>query len=195
MQMWMLRHARWRKPVRKSPARMATWSLPIRGGLCYVLRLRRADQYRLLAIQRREQPLEIRDLRRIVDRDVAALRMERLVVLVIALGVVEILRRLHLGDDLARIRLGLRELIDVRLRRVLLRIARIPEHRAILRAVIRALVIELGRIGGHGEEGAQEIRVRHLRRIEGDAYGLGVAGAARAHLFVARILQRTASVT
>ena len=70
------------------------------------------------------------------------------------------------------------------LRRLALRVARVEEGGAILRADVGPLAVELRGIVRDGEEHGEQLLVRHLRRIVHDAHGLRVARAARAHLLV-----------
>ena len=110
--------------------------------------------------------------------------MQRQVVLVIRLGGVERRQRDHLGDDLLRVALGGVELGDVLLGRFLLRRVGIEHRRAVLRAVVGVLAVQLRRIVHDREEDLQQRAVAHLLRVVGDLHRLGVAGEAAADQFV-----------
>src|SRR5438067_10803656 len=128
------------------------------------------DQYWIGAIDVWLGPLQVLDLRQIVDHDVWTRRIPRQVVLVIVLGRIEGLVQLDTGND-RRLEDGrLPELVDVGLRDPGLLGAGRKDRRAVLRAYVRALAIELGRIVGHGEVNLQELGVADHLRIEGDLH-------------------------
>ncbi len=81
--------------------------------------------------------------------------MQRCIVLVISLRRIERLQRHYLGHDRAGKRFGLVELRNVRLGNALLIIVAVEDGRAILRAFVRTLTIQLRRIKGYGEEHLQ----------------------------------------
>ena len=59
-----------------------------------------------LAVERREELAQVRDLRRVVDEDVRVVRVPAGIVLVVGLGGIERGQRRDLGDDAAAERLG-----------------------------------------------------------------------------------------
>ena len=151
--------------------------------------------HRLGAPDFREQLAHVLDLRRIVDGDVGLVGMMDRVILVIGLGRKE--GRLH-GVGLRHDRLleNMRgvELRDVGLGGFRLRFALRENLRAILRAAVRPLAVELRRVVRDREIDLQDLAVGHLARVEGHLHGFGVAGAARADGFVKRILLRAAGI-
>ena len=70
----------------------------------------------------------------------------------IVLGRVKGLERLERGDDRSRKQLRLVEFGDVALRDLLLLVVGDEDRRAVLRALVRPLVVQLGRIVGDGED-------------------------------------------
>jgi len=106
------------------------------------------NQHWIRAIGCGEQTFQILDLRQIVVDDVRMARMPREEILMIVLGRVELPIRLDLRDDRSIEEARLVELRNIGLGNPgLLRIRR-KDCRAILRANIRTLAIELGRIMG-----------------------------------------------
>ena len=112
--------------------------------------------------------------------------MQRQVVLMVALGRIERPAGLDGGDDLGAEHLRLVELLDIGLGDLGLRLGRREDGRAILRADIRALAVELGRIVRDREIDLQQAAEAHLARIVGHAHRFGVPGAAAADLLVLR---------
>ena len=80
------------------------------------------------------------------------------------------------------------ELRDVVLRDLRLLCALRKNLRAILRAAVRALTVELRRVVRDREIDLQDLAVGHLMRVEGHLHAFGVAGAARAHGFIVGVL-------
>ena len=114
--------------------------------------------------------------------------MERQVILVISLGGIERREGTDLGDDRVRINLGLTELLDVRLRHALLVVVGEKDRRAILRAVIRPLAVQLRRVMRDRKEDPQQLAIGDLRRIVGHLDRFRVPGHAGAdHLVVRRL--------
>src|SRR4051794_34231952 len=108
-----------------------------------------------------------------------------------------VLRGPELGvvDDLRRDRprpLLLRAL-DGFLGRLALLVVVYEDRGAVLRADVVPLPVRRGRIV-QAEEEVEDVVVGDLRRVEDDLDGLGVAGAAGLHVFVARALERAAGV-
>jgi len=89
--------------------------------------------------------------------------MLRQIVLVIAFGRIEALVVFDLRDDLAAIHMRLVELRDIRIGDLALRCVRREYGRAILRAVIGALIVQLRRIVRDRKEDLQQLAGRHLR--------------------------------
>ena len=135
--------------------------------------------------RRREESLsQVLDLGRIEHHDVRRVRVVRHVVLMVALGGEELVELSHFRHDRTREILCLGQLIDVRGRFLFLSVVAIEDRRAILRADVRPLAIELRRIVRDGEEHLEQFAVRHDRRIVHDANRLGVAGLAGADVFI-----------
>ena len=116
------------------------------------------------------------------------------VVLMVVLGQVELLERHNLRDNGAVKDFLFGEFLDVRVRAALLFVVGVENRRAVLRADIRSLAIQFGRIVRHAKKHLQQRLIRHLRRVIGDAHRFGVAGPARAHRFVGRVPDRSARI-
>ncbi len=86
--------------------------------------------------------------------------MQRQVVLMVRLGGVEMGERHDLGDDRAGEYVGFVQLVDIGERNLLLRVVGIEDHRPVLRSHVGSLAVQLGGIGRHGEEDAQQLGVR-----------------------------------
>src|SRR5581483_9991093 len=152
---------------------------------CSIRFCRLRDRHRLVAPHVGECLLQVLDLRRVVEDDVGLRGMPDRVILVIGLGREE--RRIHRagpGDDRALPRLRRIELRDVVPRDLRLRLALRENLRAVLRARVRSLAVELRRVVRDREEDLQNLAVGHLLRIEGHLHSLGVTGAAGAHRLV-----------
>ena len=96
----------------------------------------------------------------------------------IVLGAIEGLARLDRGDDRRAERVGRIELRDIGLRHPRLFVVHGEDRRAVLRALVRALPVELGRIMRDREIDLQDAAVGDLARIEGDLDRFRVAGLA-----------------
>ena len=108
--------------------------------------LRRAHRHRLRDVQRRQHALEVAHLRQIVDDDVRIRRVIEQVVLVVALGFVESACNGSTRVTMrSRIHAGLVELRDVGFGDLLLRVVGVEDGRAILRAGVRTLAVQLRR--------------------------------------------------
>src|SRR6185312_17193684 len=68
------------------------------------------------------------------------------------------------------------------------------DRRAITRADIGALAIDLGRIMRHREIDLQDAAIGDAMRIEGDLHGFGMAGLLAAHRLVVRIVLLAAGI-
>ena len=135
--------------------------------------------HRLIAPDIRERLLQVLDLRRVVEGDVGLVGVLDRVVLVIGLGREECgLHRAGLGHDRALPGFRRIELRDIGLRDLRLRLALRENLRAIVRAGVRALAVELRRVVRDREEDLQDLAVGNLLRVEGHLHGFGVAGAA-----------------
>src|SRR5208337_2837626 len=124
--------------------------------------------------------LQVRHLGQIVVPDVKVVGMQRRIVLVISLRRIERLEGNHLRHDRARKSLGLVELSNVGLRDALLVGAVVKNRRAILRALVRSLAVQLRGIVRHGEVHFQELPVGDLRGIVNNLHGFSMAGLAAA---------------
>ena len=124
-----------------------------------------------------------------------AVRVLRQVLLVVRLGVVERAGGGDLGRDLAEAGRGQRRLVAVarRLDRGALLVRAVVDGRAVLRADVVALAHALRRVVALPER-AQDLVARHLRGVEHDEHGLGVAGRAAADLLVGRVRRVAAGV-
>ena len=90
--------------------------------------------------------------------------------------------------------MSLIELRDIILRNFLLCLALRENFRAILRAGVGALAVELRRVVRDREIDLQDLAVGNLLRVEGHLNGFGVAGAARADGLVIGVLLRAAGI-
>ena len=143
----------------------------------------------LIAVTRaRAWPGESEDLA--VDVAIGAAAFFPIVVLVIVLGRPEIAG----GGDARRhpVALGV-QLGDELFGRLLLPLVQEKNLRPVLGADVGPLTVELGGIV-QGEEFADQVLVADPGRIERHLDGLGVAGAARAHLLVGRLAEVAAGV-
>src|SRR6476646_1567504 len=116
------------------------------------------------------------------------------VVLMVGLGWVEGLEGNDLGNDGLRIDLCGVELGNVGLGNFLLLAVRIENRRAVLRAVVGALVVELSRVVGDGKKDHQNLAVGNLGRIKNYLYGFGVPGRSCADILVVGGVCRAAGV-
>lgn len=124
---------------------------------------------------------------------VALRRVAGEVFLVIVLGDVEGLGGDDLGDDRPVEDFVIGEAGDHGLGDPLLLRRVAEDRRAVLRARVVALVVELGRVVDH-EEDLEQLAIGHGLWIERNLHHFGVAGSARADRFVGRIGRRPAHV-
>ena len=153
------------------------------------IRLRRAasvsiaagdgDQLRLLPERAGEQLPEILDLGGVVVGDIGAVGIQRRVILVMRLGGIEAAQRLDARDDRRVERLRGGELGDIGFGDALLLVALGEDFGTILRARVRALVIELGRVVRDREIDLQDRSIADDMRIERDLDGFRVSRFAR----------------
>src|SRR5579863_5226509 len=104
----------------------------------------------------------MRNLRCIVVDDIRIARMLRGIVLVISLSRIKSLQRDHLGNNGAGKDFGFVELCNVCLSDPFLLVVGIPDRRAVLRAFVWTLTVQLGGVMGHGEEDAKQLGVSDL---------------------------------
>jgi len=135
------------------------------------------------------------DLWRIVENNVWLIGMESCVVLVIGLGGIEGLQRHDLGDDAVREDPRLIDLRNVGFGDALLLVVCIEDGRAVLRAFVGSLAIELRRVVSHREEYSQQLAVSDLRWVVHNLDGFGLPCLSGADDFVLRVLFRTTRVT
>jgi hypothetical protein len=140
------------------------------------------------AIDLAEQPLQVVDLRQIVDDDVRVAGIVHEEVLVVGLGREEGLVHLDFGDDGGVKDAGLVELADIGLGGIGLCGAGREDRRPVLRADIRPLAVQLGRVVRDREEDLQQLPIADLLWVEGHLDGLGVPGVAVADELVLRRL-------
>src|ERR671911_78061 len=115
------------------------------------------------------------------------------VILVVVLGDVEFVERLHLGHDrVAPDTLGL-QIGDHPFRDAPLLIVVVEDHRPVLRPHVRALAVQSRRIM-NGEVDLENIFVRDNRGIERNLHDLGVPRRLRAHRPVSRVRHVAARV-
>ena len=98
-------------------------------------------------------------LRQVVVDDVRIGRVQLEEVLVVGLGRIERLQRHDRRHDRPREDLRVSQLLDVRRRDLLLLVVDVEDRRAILRAVVRPLPIQLRRVVRDGEEDLQQLAV------------------------------------
>ena len=115
------------------------------------------------------------------------------IVLVVVLGRIKRRERFERGHDRPGKSLGGIELVDLGLGGFFLSLVGEEDGRAILRARVVALAIELRRVVGVEKHG-QELIEGDLGRIESDADGLGMARVAAADCFVVSCVRRAAGV-
>src|SRR2546425_4102802 len=126
----------------------------------------------------REVLADLLHFRRGVEKDVGLERISLRVVLVIILALVEALERRDLGDNRRIEDMRPVQLLDVRLRGLLLLIVRVKDHRAVLLADVWSLTVARRGVVRDREEDLEKLPVANSRRIEADLDGLGVCGAA-----------------
>jgi len=112
----------------------------------------------------------------------------------IVLGWVEGLQRNDAGDNRLRIDLLGLELAYVGFGDFLLPVAGVEDQRAVLRAVVGPLMVQLRGIVGNGKKDHEDSAIRNLRSVEDDPDGFGVAGGTGADLLVVRGISRAARV-
>src|ERR1700676_301207 len=110
---------------------------------------RRGYQGGLLDIDLWELALQIRDLRQVIEDDVWVARIPDQKILVVGLGRIEALQRIDTRDDPVAEHVGLIQLGNIRQRSLLLGLVSEEDLRAILRAGVRTLPIQLGGIVRH----------------------------------------------
>jgi hypothetical protein len=91
--------------------------------------------------------------------------MVQRVILVVVLSTVETLQRHNLSDDPTLKHFLIVELRDISIRNPFLIITDIEDRRAIRRAYVWSLPVELRGIVGHGKEDAQQFAVSNFGRI------------------------------
>ena len=86
----------------------------------------------------------------------------------IVLRLVEFRQRLQRGHDRRGEQLVPLDLLDIGLGYRLLRVVAVEDRRAVLRALVVALPVELRRIVGDGEEQLEDLAVAEAARVVGD---------------------------
>src|SRR5581483_1595468 len=181
-----------RRAVAKRPGNRSDVSAPPRLERRTRAKAWAAASYALLDPPRPLLP-ELRHLRRNHELAIRLLGITLEVLLVIALGQVELRRRRDLGHDRRRKRLVGGEFADELLGLLLLRPGVVEDRGAVLRADVVALAVGRGGIVD-GEKYLQQLAIRDDRRIVGDAHHLGVACVALAHARVSRVRRISARV-
>src|SRR3954451_2018890 len=120
----------------------------------------------------------------ITNLNVRIFRVVQRVVLVVVLSTVEALQGRNLSNDATLKHFRTIQLRDISIRNPLLIITDIKDRRAIRRAYIWPLPVELRGIVGHGKEDAQEFAVGNLGGIVNHFNGLGMPGRFRRYLVV-----------
>src|SRR6266403_4383119 len=121
-----------------------------------------AHQRRFLDVVLGENLLQVLDLRNVVIGNIGLVGVQRQVVLMIGLRRIKRFQRADLGHDRLLVDLGGVELGDIGLRNLLLFVAGGKDRRAILRAGVRALAVQLRRVVHDGEEDLQDLAIRNL---------------------------------
>src|SRR5882672_5898425 len=121
-----------------------------------------AHQCGLLDVTIRKDLLQVLDLRDVVEGNIGLVRVQRQVVLVIVLRRIERLQRADLGHDRLLVDLGGVELGDIGLRHLLLLVIGGEDRRAILRAGVGALAVQLGRVVHDREKDLQDLAIADL---------------------------------
>src|SRR5271170_7196399 len=132
------------------------------------VRAGRRDEHRIGAIGLWKVALQLLDLRQVVDDDVGVARILRQKILMIGLGRIEGPAGLDGGDDRGVERMRLVELGDIGLGDLCLLRAGREDRRAILRAGVRPLAVELGRVMRDREIDLQDAAVADAAGIKGD---------------------------
>jgi hypothetical protein len=148
----------------------------------------------LLLVQIGEFRAKMLNLGSIVEEDVGLHGMQFGVILMISLRRIKPLQRHDLSHDLRGKDASGIELSNVGLGDVFLFIVRVEDDGSVLRALVRALAVELGRIQRNREEDAKQLPISDLGRIVDDLDRLGVAGFAGADGLVFGGLGRAARV-
>ncbi len=144
------------------------------------------DEYRVRSKLCREQALEVLDLRHVVVDDIGIGRVVGQEILMVALRRIEGPVRLDGGDDGGVVEAGLVQLVDIGFGHARVLGAGGKDRRAVLRAGIRSLTVQFGRIVGDREINLQQLAIADFLGIEGDADRLGMADVAIADRFVMR---------
>src|SRR5258708_14706517 len=137
-----------------------------------------AHQRRFLDVVLGDNLLQVLDLPNVVISTIWLCGVQRQVVLMIGLRRIKRFQRADLGHDRLLVDLGGVELADLGLRDLLLFVAGGKDGRAILRARVRALTVQLGRIVRHRKKDLQDLAIADFLRVVFDLDGLGVAGRA-----------------
>src|SRR5204863_8446379 len=106
-------------------------------------------------------------------------RVVQRVVLVVALSTVEALQGRNLSNDATLKHFRIVQLRDISIRNPLLIVTEIKDRRAIRRAYIWPLPVELRGIVGHGKEDAQQVAVGNFGGLVNHFNGLGMTGRFR----------------
>src|SRR5271155_1134393 len=113
----------------------------------------------------------------------------------IVLGGIEGREGHDFGNDWTRIDLGCGKLRDVGFGDLFLFVRGVEDRRAILRAGVRTLTVELRGVVDHGKIDHQKLAVGDLGRVVDDADGFGVSGDAQADRFVAGRFYKAAGIS
>src|SRR4051812_45140383 len=119
----------------------------------------------------------------ITNLNVRIFRVVQRVILMIVLSSVEALQLCNLSNDPPRKHFRIVQLRDIGIRNPLL-VTDIEDRRAIRRAYVWSLPVELRGIVGHGKEDAQQLAVGNFGGIVKHFNGLGMTGRFRRYLVV-----------
>src|SRR6266851_3534126 len=148
----------------------------------------------LLHKQGRVLLAEILNLWIVVQYYVHVLGMKVHVSLVIFLGRIKSFERNDLRDNGLPEYSGRVQLLDIRLADPLLVLRRKKNCRAILRAMVGPLLVQLCGIMCDGKEHLQDLPERNLRRIKNYFDSLRVPRPSRAHFFIRRRIRRSSRI-
>src|SRR3984885_6713822 len=117
------------------------------------------EAYRVVAVEVRVEPLQGRDLRKVVDDDVGTVGIMQQIILMVALGGIKARKLVDAGNDWCAKRMCVRKLCQVGACHLFLRRSFKENIRAILATVIGALAVEFRRVMRDRKEDAQYLPI------------------------------------